>query len=146
MRILLKTKVKGNYKSVMERFDRGLFEALIPKQGKTEIVEFTGSRKGDRVHLRFISPFKADWTSDITEDHIDDQQAYFVDEGVIMPFGLKTWKHRHIAERIDDNSCYIVDDINYEGKTPLLSLFLYPVFYLGFLPRKGIYQYYFGKA
>lgn len=146
MRILLKTKVKGNYREVMEQFDRKLFEALLPKQGKTEIAAFTGSRKGDRVHLKFISPIKADWQSDITEDGVDDNKAYFVDEGVVMPFGLKSWRHQHITERIDDTSCYIIDDINFEGKNALLTNILYPVFYFGFAPRKGIYQSYFGKA
>lgn len=146
MRILLKTKVKGDHREVMERFDRKLFEALVPKQGKTEIVEFTGSKKGDSVHLRFLSPIKADWKSDITEDHVDDQRAFFVDQGVVMPFGLKSWHHQHIVERIDDASCYIIDDINYEGKNPLITMALYPAFYFGFLPRKNIYQAYFGKA
>ena len=103
MNIKFETKVKGNYKSIMDRFDRNLFEALIPKQGDMEIIEFTGSKKGDRVHLRFKSPIKADWVSDITEDGINEQEAYFIDEGVKLPFPLSYWKHQHIVKKIDEH-------------------------------------------
>jgi len=81
MNLTLKTQVKGNYRKVMERFDLQLFEALKPPVGKMEIVEFTGSKKGDRVHLRFVSPIKAEWISDIIKDDINEERAIFVDVG-----------------------------------------------------------------
>lgn len=143
--ILLETIVKGDHIEVMEQFDQKLFEALSPKQAKIELITFTGSKKGDRVHVRFISPFKADWTSNITADYQDEKQAYFIDEGDLMPFGLAYWKHIHRVERIDDTTCKIVDDINYKAKNALLTLLLYPVFLIGFYPRKKVYRAYFGK-
>lgn len=145
MRIVIKTRVAGHHKDIMQRFDRDLFEALAPKVGKMEIVTFTGSKKGDKVHIRFISPIKADWTSLITEDYSDEQQSYFVDEGDVLPFPLSYWKHRHIVERIDDKNSYIIDDIEYKAQNPLLTLFFYPILYFSFLPRRSIYQSYFGQ-
>ena len=59
MKIRLTTEVDGHYTEVMSRFDKKLFEALKPKFGKMEVLEFTGSEKGDVVRLRFISPIKA---------------------------------------------------------------------------------------
>ena len=129
----------------MDRFDRDLFEALIPKQGKTEIVEFTGSKKGDRVHLRFLSPIKADWISLITDDGWDEHQAYFVDEGDTLPFPLRYWRHRHIVEKVTEDTSRIIDDITFEGPNFLITLLMYPAIFIGFAPRKRIYQSYFGK-
>ena len=146
MNIKLQANVAGNYKDVMARFDRGLFEALAPKQGKMEIVEFTGSKKGDRVHIRFLSPIKADWISAITEDGVDGQEAYFVDEGVQLPFPLSYWKHRHIVRKITENTSCIIDDITFRGPNKLVSLLMYPAIFLGFYPRKKIYRQYFGKG
>jgi len=143
--IILKTTVKGNYLRVIEQFDRKLFEALAPRQGKMEVVEFTGSKKGDRVHVRFISPFKADWVSKITDDYQDSRRAYFVDEGDVMPFGLAFWEHQHIVEKLDEDTCQIIDHIRYKGKNTLITLVLYPLFYFGFRPRKNIYQSFFGR-
>jgi hypothetical protein len=45
MNIKLKTKVEGNYKEIMKKFDRLLFEALKPKYAKIKSVEFTGSKR-----------------------------------------------------------------------------------------------------
>jgi|TARA_R110000737_G_scaffold182215_1_gene205614 ligand-binding SRPBCC domain-containing protein len=145
MNIILKTPVKGNYKTVINAFDRKLFEALKPSVGKMEIVEFTGSKKGDKVHLRFISPIKADWISDIIEDGINENSAWFVDKGTTLPWPLKTWTHKHIVEKIDDDNSLIVDDISYSGGNFIVSFLMFPALFFAFYPRKKIYKSYFNK-
>ena len=144
MNLQLQTTVQGNYRDLIDRFDRELFEALAPRQGEMEIVEFTGSRKGDRVHLRFLKPIRAEWVSVITEDCINDREAYFVDEGVQLPWPLAYWQHRHVVRKITNDTSCIIDDIAFRGATPLLTALLYPAIYLGFYPRKKIYRTYFG--
>lgn len=145
MNLILKAPVKGNYKKVMAAFDRRLFEALKPSVGEMEIVEFTGSRKGDRVHMKFLSPIKTDWISDIVEDEVTDERAWFVDVGTQLPWPLATWTHRHIVEKIDAENSMIIDDITFTGSNFILSWLLYPAIFLGFYPRKKIYQAYFKK-
>ncbi len=143
MNIQLKTIVDGHYLEVMKRFDQNLFEALKPAQADMEIVEFTGSKKGDRVHIRFNSPVKAEWVSVITEDGNDEKEAWFVDEGVQLPFPLSYWRHRHVVQKISDQQSCIIDDMTFKGTNILLTALLYPAIYAGFYPRKKIYQSYF---
>lgn len=143
MNIILRSLVQGNYKKVMAAFDRHLFEALKPPIGEMEILAFTGSKKGDKVHIQFHSPVKAEWISDIVEDEVTDNRAWFIDVGVKLPWPLATWTHRHIVERIDDQNSVIIDDITFSGNNFILSLLLYPAIFLGFYPRKKIYQAYF---
>lgn len=145
MNLILKTKVNGNYKDIINKFDLDLFEALAPPGPKIEIVKFTGSKKGDRVHIRFLSPIKTEWISDITADEINESEAFFIDEGVKLPFPLKHWKHKHIVRKIDENNSEIIDDITYKGANGLLTLLMYPAMFIGFFPRKRIYQNIFGK-
>lgn len=145
MNIKLQTKVAGNYQNIITRFDRRLFEALAPRQGEMEIVEFTGSKTDDRVHIRFLSPVKADWISLITEDGVNETEAWFTDEGVQLPFPLSYWRHRHIVHKITEDTSCIIDDITFRGPNALVTLLLYPAIYLGFYPRKKIYREYFGK-
>jgi ligand-binding SRPBCC domain-containing protein len=145
LQIILKSTVKGNFKAVIARFDRNLFEALKPKGAKMEIVEFTGSRKGNKVHIRFVWPFKANWISDIIADGSNDKEAFFIDEGRVIPFGIKFWQHKHVVRFITNNTCEIIDDINYRGVNKLWTLLLYPALYIGFYPRKNIYKKYFGS-
>ena len=145
MNIQIKTTVKGNYKDIMEQFDLKLFEALKPKGADMEIVEFTGSKKGDRVHLRFNSPIKAEWISDIIEDGINEEEAYFIDEGTTLPFPLRYWQHKHIVRKITEDTSCIIDDITFKGPNYLVTLSMYPAIYAGFYPRKKIYKAYFGE-
>ena len=144
MNIVFKTKVKGNYKAVMERFDRDLFEALKPSQGEMEIIEFTGSKKGDRVHIRFVKPLKAEWLSLITADGVDENEAYFIDEGETLPFPLSYWQHKHIVQKIDETHSLIIDDITFKAGNPIMTALMYPAMYIGFAPRAKIYRSYFG--
>ncbi|MEZ5009526.1 MAG: hypothetical protein R2753_15380 [Chitinophagales bacterium] len=145
MNLILKAPVKGNYKEVMAAFDRQLFEALKPQYGKMEIVEFTGSRKGDKVHMKFISPVKAEWISDIVEDDMNEDRAWFVDVGTKLPWPLATWTHRHIIEKVDDKNSMIIDDITFTCSNFILTTLLYPAIFMVFYPRKKIYQDYFEK-
>lgn len=145
MNVTLKAPVIGNYKKVMEAFDRELFEALKPPQGEMEIAAFTGSKKGDRVHMKFIKPIKTEWISNITEDGENEKEAWFVDEGVTLPWPLKTWRHKHIVQKVDEHNSIIVDDMTFSGKNVLLSLLLYPAMFIAFYPRKKIYKAYFEK-
>ena len=143
MNIRLSTKVDGNYKDIMRQFDRKLFEALKPSIGEMEVVAFTGSKKGDQVHVRFHSPIKAEWISDITEHGENETEAFFIDEGVKLPFPFSYWQHKHIVQKITDNTSYIIDDITFKGPNFIISWCLYPAIYLGFYPRKSIYKKYF---
>jgi len=143
MNIKLKTKVEGNYKEIMKRFDRQLFEALKPKNAKMEIVEFTGSKKGDLVHFKFLSPIKTEWISEIVKHGENEKESYFIDLGVKLPFPLSYWQHKHIVQKITENTSYIIDDMTFKGSNVLVTLFLYPALYIAFFPRKRIYKSYF---
>ena len=143
MTLTLKTKVNGNYLRVMDRFDLDLFEALKPVGAKMEIIEFTGSKTGDTVALRFLSPIKAEWVSKITAHGADDKQAYFIYEGETLPFPLKEWKHKHIVEKVDDDKSIIIDDISFSCGNKFLDYFLYLPLIISFYPRKRIYKRYF---
>jgi ligand-binding SRPBCC domain-containing protein len=143
MKINISTEVDGHFRDVFERFDRTLFEHLKPKGAKMEVVEFTGSKKGDAVKLKFISPLKAMWESAITDDGSSENEAYFVDEGVVLPWPLKRWKHRHIVRELSSNRSIIVDDIEYSTGFWLMDLIIWPVMYITFVQRKPQYKAFF---
>lgn len=144
--VRLETKVPGNFIKVMELFDRDLFEALKPIGIPLEIVEFTGSKKGDRVHLSFGTPVNQEWISDIVEDGQTDTECYFVDVGVKLPWPLKKWRHKHIVRKVTESTSLIIDEMSFEGPNAIFSLGLKPFLYLSFLPRKGQYKRYFERV
>ncbi len=143
MKVTISTNVKGFYDKVYRAFDLKLFEFLKPKGARMEIVEFTGSQKGDKVHIRFTSPIKADWISEIIEDHKDEQTAFFVDKGTVLPWPLKEWRHKHEILNTSDESSTIIDHIQYKTSNVIFDLLFWPVMYIAFSQRKPLYRKYF---
>jgi ligand-binding SRPBCC domain-containing protein len=127
----------------MEQFERPLFEALKPAGVKMEIIAFTGSKKGDHVHIRLKNLRKGDWISLITEDGMNEKEAWFVDEGTTMPFGLIYWRHCHSVQRQSETTSIIVDDLTFKTKNFLVGWFLYPLLWLGLYQRKKVYRKFF---
>jgi len=140
----MKTLVAGNFKEVFQRFDRDLFEALKPVGMKLDIVEFTGSKVGDKVHLRFGFPVNTDWVSEITEEHIGDEECYFVDVGTKLPWPLTSWRHKHIVAHAAEDAAYIIDEISFEAGGSVMSMLVKPFMQLSFRPRMSQYSRYFG--
>ncbi len=143
MRITLRTQVNQDYKTVYARFDKDLFVALKPPLMPLQLKRFDGSKTGDEVHIRLgMWRLAQDWNARIVEDGINDEEAYFIDEGIKLPFFLKTWQHRHRILR-NDSGAIIIDDIHYTTPTRLTDYLLYPVMWLQFAARKPVYRRYF---
>jgi len=143
MKILLKTQVEQDYRMVYERFDRDLFLALKPPLLPLELKRFDGSKTGDEVHIQLGRGFLAqDWNAKIVEDKLTDDEAYFIDEGIKLPFFLKTWQHKHRIIRTETGAI-IIDDIEYKTPTLLTDYLMYPIMWLQFAARKPVYRKYF---
>jgi len=142
MRIIIKTKVEQDYRSVWQGFDEDLFKALKPPLMPLELVRFDGSHKGDLVHLR-VGPFKQGWVSEITEQGESEDEIYFIDEGRTLPFPLKTWRHHHRIQKAPDGGSFIIDDFSYTTPTLLTDWLFYPLLYAQFAARGPVYRQFF---
>lgn len=145
MNILIRTPVGQDYRQVWQGFNRDLFSALAPPFPPVRLLRFDGSLQGDEVHLElnFIF-FRQKWTSLIIDQRESPAEIYFVDQGIALPFFLKSWHHRHRIVREGAGSV-IIDDITFQSPFWLLDFLLFPTLYLQFLYRKPIYRRLFGK-
>lgn len=146
-KLYFETKVNGNYKDVFARFDVDLLKTLKPPGVNLEVLRFDGSQKGNEVHLKIdqlgITTY---WVSLITEDKVDDQECYFIDEGSKLPPPLKSWRHKHIVRKIDEVSCLIIDDITYTchgGFIP--ENVMWPILWVQFSSREAGYKRFFSS-
>lgn len=146
MNINLSTRVNQPFLKVKEGFTEDLFESLNPPFPPVKLIRFDGSSTGDIVslELNFIF-FKQVWTSEITENHVDNKEFYFVDEGRKLPFFLRTWRHKHRMVSQGTNQSLIIDEISYRAPNIVLELLLFPVLYAQFAMRKPVYKKYFGR-
>ncbi|WP_192347243.1 hypothetical protein [Algoriphagus sp. Y33] len=140
MKINLSTKVNQDYISVKNGFDETLFTKLSPPFPPVKLLRFDGSEIGDLVSLELsFLLFKQQWTSKITENSMTPKEYYFIDIGIVLPFFLKKWRHKHRIINLE-NHAEIRDEVEFSGPFGLATLFLYPLIYLQFLYRKPIYK------
>ena len=143
MRIKISTRVEADYRKVFAKFDQHLFLKLNPPLMPVKLLRFDGMNVNDEVHLELNFPGKKQlWVSRITEYAAGSEEIYFVDEGIQLPFFLKSWRHFHRIIRQGNHSA-IVDDIFFECKWAFLDYLIYPFLYLQFLYRKPVYRRFF---
>jgi ligand-binding SRPBCC domain-containing protein len=97
------------------------------------LLRFDGCSKNDEVHLQlsFIF-FKQQWISIITEFENNVNEIFFVDEGISLPFFLKSWKHKHIIRK-HNGSTQIIDDIEFNTGNKITDMIFYPLLFMQFL-------------
>ncbi len=143
---MIKTKVKAPPEKVQTGFTKELFLSLNPPFPPVSLIQFDGCKTGDRValELNFLI-FRQNWISDIVEDQETENEWYFVDKGVQLPFFLRRWEHRHIVQR-DEAGSNIIDNIQFSTGTLVTDILLFPALYFQFLYRKPIYKKAFRKS
>ena len=144
MHLKIKTLIRGVSKDrIKQGFTKQLFLSLNPPLPKVKLLQFDGCKSGDVVglELNFIL-FRQKWVSEIVEDDEHEQVWYFIDKGILLPFFLSFWEHRHIVESGESGSV-IIDDISFSTGFLITDLFLYPLLSLQFLYRKPIYRKWF---
>lgn len=146
MKLVVETEVDQDYLKVKEGFTESLFLKLNPPFPPVKLIRFDGSETGHLVSLELnFLLFKQKWTSKITDHQLNEIEFFFVDEGIELPFFLKSWKHNHRLIRKGDH-CVIRDEIEYEGPNSVITNLLYPILKGQFLYRKPIYKKVFGSV
>lgn len=140
--IQVKTEIKAtDLKKVFYAFDEALFDYLT-KKATLKKIKYEGNQLGDEIHLQMTLPWKSIWITKITEINFTDTECYFVDEGSVLPFGLTTWKHKHIIRKKSSTQLEIEDLITLNTNNKLLTMLYYYVFKFQFKGRRKDYKTY----
>jgi len=141
MKIFIKTRVQNNLIEIQNRFNQYLFEKLSPPLVELKVLRFDGCLKDHEVHLEMnMFGIKNQWVSKITAAETTSNYFYFIDEGIKLPPPLKSWKHVHRVERINDQESDVIDDINFTTGNEILDMAIYPALYTMFKFRQPIYK------
>ncbi|TAE02571.1 MAG: hypothetical protein EAZ97_02465 [Bacteroidetes bacterium] len=144
MKILIKTEVKQDYAQVFSGFNESLFSALAPPFPFLKVLRFDGCKKDDQVQIELdFVIFRQKWFALIVDFYQNSEEICFVDQGTVLPFFVKSWKHYHRILKTDLGSV-VVDEIEFKTPFLLTDYLLYPLMYLQFLYRKPIYKRIFG--
>src|SRR5690606_10239216 len=132
-----RTHVEQDHHSVYKGFNESLFLQLSPPLLPFELIRFDGCETGVRVILKVGLPVQI-WESLIVSHGSSASDYYFIDEGVKLPFPLKSWHHRHGIEADDNGGTVISDEITFSTGLKLLDFIAYPLLYSIFAYRKAV--------
>lgn len=146
MRIYIRTELDAEFETVINHFNDELFNALNPPFPPVKLLRFDNPKEtGGEIHLQFnFIFFKQHWVGRITSSERNEHAFTFIDEGVKLPFFLKSWHHRHVIEKTVSGTA-IIDDIHFRTPFLLFDYLMYPGMYLQFLYRKPAYKKFFNK-
>jgi ligand-binding SRPBCC domain-containing protein len=140
MQLHLKTKVNQDFKVVFDGFNEELFQKLAPPYPQIKLIRFDGSKPGDRIEIEMETGIKTFlWTSLIVSENKTGSEAYFIDEGQVLPTPLKKWRHKHLVTA-SGSGAIIHDIIEYTTGSKFMDILLYPLMLLQFSYRKPIYK------
>ncbi len=141
MKLFFETNVLSPLDHVVSSFNLELFQKLSPPLTKMKIVQFDGCLKGDEVkfYMSFLG-VEQYWHSLILDDYKSPNEVYFIDIGKDLPWPFKAWHHKHIMRKIDEKQTVIIDEIEFECNSELLTLVFRPLLIGYFYYRKMIYK------
>ncbi len=140
MHVKVTTQVRQSLAQVKAGFNQDLFLKLNPPFPEVSLLRFDGCLKGDLVELLLdFKVGKQKWVSEITFDNETADRFEFIDEGIMLPFPFRFWKHHHLLIG-NAQGCQIVDSIEYKANNKLMTMLLYPLLFLQFVYRKPVYK------
>lgn len=144
MKILFETHLNLPFETVRDQFNRDLFNYLTPHWVAFNIKRFDGCKKGDQFVVEVgAGKLRQEWIGIITFEETNANGWSFIDEGKVLPWPLKSWKHHHRVDKISATECRIVDDIQYECASPLMSKLIWPMMWSTFAIRPQLYPKFF---
>ena len=73
---------------------------------------------------------------------ISKDQLSFIDEGLNLPLGIKSWHHEHIVKK-HNKGTLIIDKLNFNHSQKLIGFLIYPLLTFPILIRRVLYKIYF---
>jgi ligand-binding SRPBCC domain-containing protein len=145
MRIRYVTTVMAPFRQVYEGFNRKLFEFLMPPFNIVSITRYEGQNPGDIIDLKLNLPLLNNWTVIIKETWLSHREYGFTDRGLRSPAGIVYWKHIHRVVARNNDSSFIIDEIEFETSWKVLDYLLYLPMSLMFYLRQSRYKKYFNR-
>ena len=107
-------------------------------------MDYQGNQVGNEIHLMMMFPWKSKWVSKIIEvSEKSNVEKFFIDKGIVLPFGLTYWEHKHIVRQKSVNELEIEDAIRLDAKNILLTIFFKLIFIVQFKARRKKYKIFF---
>ena len=137
-KIFLK-KIKPS--KVIESFHDENFVKFLINYQPVKIIEWNGIKNGDKADFEFWF-FGWRKMNVIHRNYIlKINHLSFEDHGIVLPFGLKNWKHRHVVEKVNKGT--LITDIVSFDISGFTNVFIIPIMLFPIVLRRITYKIWF---
>tara|TARA_B110000438_G_scaffold292093_1_gene329928 strand:+ start:291 stop:737 length:447 start_codon:yes stop_codon:yes gene_type:complete len=138
-KVLLK-KVSTSH--VIKSFHEIKFVKFLISTQPVKILEWKGISNGDNASFKFW--FFGWKRMDVIHQNYNSKANYlsFEDHGVGLPFGLLSWKHRHVIEKVPKGTL-ITDSISFDENSIVKKFLIKPIMLFPIITRKITYKVWF---
>lgn len=146
MKLKSLTLIENTVENVWPKFNKDLFVQLKPPFVNLVVERFDGCRQDDLFNLQ-VSIFGKliHWNGKITKHYISEKECYFIDEGILLPWPLIKWTHKHRIIKSGFDKCFISDEVEFITHNMFLDFMMYINFRIMFMLRKPIYKKVLGR-
>ncbi len=139
-RVRVKTKVKAKAKDIIKSFDVDFFLKLSPPFLDVEVNQFDGYKTEDSIKIttNFLGYYQF-WHNQVIDYFETDKEVSFIEQAIETPFPVTSWQHKHKIIQIDDEHCYIIDDVEYSCINFFFENMIYPAVFLTMYYRRPVY-------
>ena len=141
MKLKFTNEVPFPFEFVVSHIGKDMFLAMNPPWSGVDVQRFDGIKASDEVHLSIhMGPWSVPWISKIVFSELKELEFSFIDIGVKMLPGMKSWHHHHVFRKIDEHKTLIIDDVQFTSTNLATDLFFYNIMSIQFLYRKYAYR------
>lgn len=141
MNLKFENTVNFSFKLVLNNIGKEMFLALNPPWSPMKVLRFDGTKVSDEVHLELNLGVKSvPWISKIVKSELNEIEFTFIDIGLKVLPGMKSWHHQHIFRKVGANKTLIIDEVSFETSNAVLDLVYRNLITLQLLYRKFAYK------
>tara|TARA_B100000700_G_C14676761_1_gene683445 strand:+ start:159 stop:605 length:447 start_codon:yes stop_codon:yes gene_type:complete len=137
--ILLK---KINSSVVINSFHDENFVRFLIKFQPVKILKWNGINNGEKALFKF---WLFGWREmNVVHKNYNLKNNYlsFEDHGIVLPFGLQSWKHTHIIKKVDKGTL-ITDIIDFDNSSFVKLFLIRPIMLFPIFIRRLTYRVWF---
>ena len=138
-------KIKNiNFQKVSTAFHSIKLVKFLTNLQPVKIIEWSGIENQKTAYFKLWLFGWKTFKVKHQEYKLNDNELSFIDKGIVLPLGIKSWEHTHIVEGVGENT--IIRDLVYFSHTNILMEYLlFPILMFPIIIRKLFYKIYFSK-
>ena len=131
-----------NFKKVSTAFHSIKLVKFLINFQPVKIIEWSGIEDDKIAYFKLWLFGWKNFKVKHQEYKLNNNELSFIDKGIVLPLGIKSWKHKHIIIK-DGKNTIIKDLVHFSHSNRYLGYLLFPILMFPIIIRIFLYKIYF---